>query len=81
MPSPVWIDGPLEGRQHEVTQDIIEGGSYAFKAGDGAPVFYTFARVQMLSRTVVVASAFNGILPYELLFAKLAAPAAQAAAE
>lgn len=88
MPTPVWLDGPLEDRVHEVPAEVIEGGSYAFQADSGAVgqppppvVFYTFAKVMMLNRAVVVASAKNGILPYELLFAKLATPAAQGAAE
>jgi hypothetical protein len=86
--SPVWLDGPLEDRQHEVDTGTLEQGTYAFQAdaeavGQAPPpvVFYTFSKVQLLNRIVWVASARNGILPYEVLFAKLATPAAQAAAE
>jgi hypothetical protein len=86
--TPAFLDGPLAGTVHEVDDSVIDAGSYAFQAdaaevGQAPPsvVFYTFARVQMLNRVIVVASAKNGILPYDVLFDALASPAAKAAAE
>lgn len=88
MATPVFIDGPLKGITHEVDDSTIEQGTYAFQKdseGPGLPpppvVFYTFARVQLLGRTVVVASGKSGMISYPELFAALTTPAAQAAAE
>ena len=88
MPIPVWLDGPLEDRVHEVDQDTMERGTYAFQADAAAPgqappavVFYTFSKVHLLNRIVWVASSRNGILSYDHLFTKLATPAAHGAAE
>jgi hypothetical protein len=76
--APVWLDGPLHGQPHEVTPEEVEQGSYVHEVPDG---IYTFTRVQMFGRTVVVASTRGSIPPEDQLFTALASQAAQAAAE
>jgi hypothetical protein len=80
MASPVWLDGPLEGQDHSVSEDAIEQGIY--RAGpDLATEVYTFTRVQVFGRVVVVASVAGGIPQMSQLFDALTSVAAQAAAE
>lgn len=85
MASPVWLDGPLQGAEHPVTEEEIEQGSYAFLSGSltgGSPpeyVVYTFTIVQVLGREVVVASALNIMLHPDNLAPHLLSAAALAA--
>lgn len=80
MASPVYLDGPLAGTEHQVPESVIEQGVY--RAGpDLATEVYTFTRVQLLGRVVVVASTAGGIPQMHMLFDALASDAAKAAAE
>lgn len=76
MASPVWIDGPLKGQQHEVSADAVEQGMYRL----GADV-YTFALVEVFNKRLVVASVKTSPLGFDELFATLLTPEAQRAAQ
>jgi hypothetical protein len=78
MITPVWLDGPLKDSVHEVPASAVEEGSYVHEVPDG---IYTFTRVGLLGRVVVVASVKGGIPQMTDLFAVLTSSAAQAAAE
>jgi hypothetical protein len=75
--TPVYLDGPLAGLEHPVTDEMFEQGSYAY----GPNSIYTFSRVMVFSRVIDVASVVNGIPDQALLFGKLMSDSAQAAAE
>lgn len=75
MATPLWLDGPLKGEAHHVTEDQIEQGMY--RAGSQ---IYTFTVVGLIQREIVVASVANGIPSPELLFSALLTPEAQRAA-
>jgi hypothetical protein len=77
MITPVWLDGSLKGQVHEVSEQAVQEGSYPVTPQE----VYTFTRVQLLGRVVVVASVRGGIPQMDLLFDRLTSPAAQAAAE
>lgn len=77
MTSPLWLDGPLEGQQHEVSAEVIEQGMYHYSP----EVVYTFTRVRLFDRIAVVASAANGIPSPDLLFRHMASADAQRAVE
>ena len=79
MTSPVWLDGPLEGQDHEVPADLIEQGMY--RSGYEPDSIYTFTRVQLFDRIVVVGSVRGGIPSPDLLFRFLASDAAKKAVE
>ena len=79
MTSPVWLDGPLEGQDHAVSADAIEQGMY--RASEDQSAIYTFTRVQLFDKVVVVASAGNGIPSPDILFRHLASAAGQRAVE
>lgn len=79
MTSPVWLDGPLEGQDHEVTADMIEQGMY--RSGPDLDSIYTFTRVVLFDKVVVVGSVQGGIPSPDVLFRHLASPGAQRAVE
>lgn len=76
MPNPVYLDGPLEGAEHEVSEDAIEQGMYRY----GPETVYTFTLVEMFGFRVPVASLRGGIPDHQLLFDGLASDAAKRAA-
>jgi hypothetical protein len=76
MSSPVWLDGPLAGQQHEVSAEAIEQGMYRH----GADV-YTFGLVEVFNRRIVVASVKTSPLGFDEIFAALLTPEAQRAAQ
>lgn len=79
MISPVWLDGPLEGQDHPVPEDLIEQGMY--RSGADLNSIYTFTRVRVFDRIVVVGSVSSGIPSPDLLFRHLTSPAGQRAVE
>lgn len=79
MANPVWLDGPLEGQEHLVPDELVEQGMY--RAGPEPDSIYTFTRVQFLGKVVTVASTAGRIPPHDVLFGALASAAARRAAE
>lgn len=76
MASPVYLDGPLHGQQHEVPEDVIEQGIYRTETG----AVYTFTLVEVFGFRLAVASTANGIPHHQLLFDNLVNDAAKRAA-
>jgi hypothetical protein len=76
MPNPVYLDGPLHGAVHEVTEEAIEQGIYRY----GPDVVYTFTVVEMFGFRLPVASVANGIPTHQLLFDNLASESTKRAA-
>lgn len=76
MAHPIWMDGPLEGQDHEVSDEVIEQGMYHYRPD----VVYTFSQAMVVHRRVTVASCAGRIPSLESLFTLLASPAAQRAA-
>jgi hypothetical protein len=72
MASPVYLDGPLDGLEHPVSDDVIEQGMYRY-----ADVIYTWTLVRFMDRDILVGSTGSGIPSPDLLFAKLTTQAAQ----
>jgi hypothetical protein len=82
MPNPVYLDGPLEGRQdHPVPQAEIDTGQIVVQRAGMPPVVYTVTRVQVFGKILVVASEKGGLPAQELLFERLVTAQGQAAAE
>lgn len=75
MASPVWLDGPLQGQQHEISSTAVDEGMYSYRPG----VIYTFTLVNVLEHRLVVASVANGIPSPAMLFGALMTPEAQRA--
>lgn len=77
MANPVWMDGPLEGQEHLVPDDVVEQGSYRYKPD----VVYTFALVEVFFHRLVVASVKTGLVDFPALFERLLTPEAKRAAQ
>ena len=77
MATPVWIDGPLKGQQHEVPDSLVSEGIYRYQPN----VTYTFAYVQVFERVVTVASVQTSPLSFPTLFEALLTPEAKRAAQ
>lgn len=81
MATPVWMDGPLAGAQHEVSADAVEQGMYVFEHPHGARTVYTFALVEVFYRRLVIASVKTGVVDFAELFSRLLTAEAQRAAQ
>jgi hypothetical protein len=75
--SPVWIDGPLKGHEHEIPPEAVDDGMYRYTPAD----IYTFTRVGVFGREVVVASTKTGLLDLETLARELLTSAAYKASQ
>lgn len=79
MTSPVWLDGPLAGQEHQVSPEAIEQGMY--RPEQDMNSVYTFTKVMFFDHVVIVGSAARGIPSPDLLFTHLASEQAQRAVE
>jgi hypothetical protein len=77
MASPLWIDGPLEGREFEVPDDTIEQGIYRHTP----EAVYTFGLVEFLGSKYIVASVRTGILDFGTLTRAMLTPEARRAVQ
>jgi hypothetical protein len=74
---PVFLDGPWAGEDWPVNPGVIEQGQLP-ASGDQV---YTFTKVQLFDRVVVVASLSGTIPDLDVLFNALASDAARRAVE
>lgn len=65
MISPVWLDGPLAGRDYEIDDAAVED-AFRYTDGLGGPAFvYTFTQVVVFGVSLIVASVKVGMLTPE----------------